>query len=122
MSDPLSRGVFAIMLGVSDLERSTRFYEQTLQRPIRFRAGDSIVFVDAGPVMIGLNATLGSQRRPLAGATEIVFAVESVTTAHRDLCDRAAICVVEPRPVTEKDWSATFADPDGHFLTLFGPE
>jgi catechol 2,3-dioxygenase-like lactoylglutathione lyase family enzyme len=115
-------GVSIIMLGVSDLDRSTRFYEQTLGRPVRFRAGDAIVFVDGGPIMIGLNASLGSQRNPIAGATEVVFSVDSVKASHRALLDRAAVCIIEPRHVTEKDWAATFADPDGHFLTLFGPE
>jgi len=122
MSDSLTNGVSIVMLGVTDLERSTRFYELTMERPVRFRAGDSIVFVDAGAIMIGLNTALGEHRRPLAGATELVFSVASVAASHRVLTDRAAVCITPPRRVTDKDWTATFADPDGHYLTLFGPE
>jgi len=28
----------------------------------------------------------------------------------------------EPRPVTGDRWAANFRDPDGHLLSIFGPE
>jgi catechol 2,3-dioxygenase-like lactoylglutathione lyase family enzyme len=119
---PTLNGVSYVMLGVTDLERSTRFYEQTLGRPVRFKAGDSLVFFDAGPIAIGLNAALAATRRPVAGAMELVFAVESVKATYRELCDKGITFVAEPRQTTATEWAATFPDPDGHFLTVFGPE
>jgi predicted enzyme related to lactoylglutathione lyase len=110
------------MLGVTDMERSVRFYEETLGRKVLFRAGDGLVFVDGGSVAIGLNKGLAASRQPVAGAMEIVFKVEAVKPAARALAGKGVRCVTEPRPVTDKDWAATFADPDGHYLTLFGPE
>ena len=41
--------------------------------------------------------------------------------AWRDLVAKGVTFVSEPRQATDKDWVATFTDPDGHFLTLFGP-
>ena len=115
-------GLSHVMLGVTDLPRSLRFYETTLGLKVLFRAGDGLVFLDAGQVGIGLNAGLASVRQPIAGAVELVFAVGSVKAAHRALAAEGVIFVTEPRQATEKEWVATFADPDGHLLTLFGPE
>ena len=117
---PTGSGVSYVMLGVTDVERSTRFYEQTLERPVRFKA-DALVFIDAGPITIGLNKGLADRRQPVAGAMELVFAVDSVRASFRDLAAKGVRFVVEPRQATDKEWVATFADPDGHYLTLFGP-
>ena len=111
-----------IMIGVTDMARSRAFYEQTLGRKVMFAAdGDAFVFIDGGPVMIGLNKGLSSRRPHIAGATEIVFAVDNVKQTFRDLSSKGVAFVAEPRQATDKDWVATFADPDGHYLTLFGP-
>jgi catechol 2,3-dioxygenase-like lactoylglutathione lyase family enzyme len=110
------------MLGVTDVERSTRFYEQTLGRKVLFRAGDGLVFVDGGTVAIGLNQGLAAARQPVAGAVELVLSVGNVTATHRELTGKGVIFITEPRQATDKDWVATFGDPDGHLLTLFGPK
>jgi catechol 2,3-dioxygenase-like lactoylglutathione lyase family enzyme len=113
-------GVTYVMLGVTDLERSTKFYEQTLGRPVRFRT-EGLVFIDGGAITIGLNTGLAAKRQPVAGATELVFAVDDVKAACRALEAKGIEFAIEPRQATEKEWVATFADPDGHYLTLFGP-
>ena len=109
-----------IMLGVTDLDRSTRFYTDTLGRPLKFRV-ENLVFIDAGSIVIGLNTGLAQRRQPVAGAMEIVFSVDSVKAAHKALAAKGVPFIVEPRQATDKDWSATLTDPDGHYLTLFGP-
>ena len=114
-------GIGYVMLGVTDMDRSTKFYEQTLGRRLVFRAEDSLAFFDGGSIMIGLNTGLAARRQPVAGASELVFKVDSVKPAWRTLKDHGVVFVTEPRQATDKDWTATFMDPDGHYLTLFGP-
>ena len=110
------------MLGVSDMKRSLAFYEETLGRPVRFRVDDSLVFLDGGAVMIGLSTGLAKVRQPAAGAMEVVFSVGGVRPASQRLRDKGIEVVREPRVATPNgDWTATFADPDGHYVTLFGP-
>jgi predicted enzyme related to lactoylglutathione lyase len=108
------------MLGVADLARSLAFYERTLGRSVRFRT-EGIAFIDGGAITLGLSTDLSRFRQPLAGAVEIVFAVPDVTRAWRDLADKGVTFMREPRQVTPTEWAATFADPDGHLLSLFGP-
>jgi predicted enzyme related to lactoylglutathione lyase len=108
------------MLGVTDVGRSTTFYEQTLGRVVRFKT-DGLAFIDGGPIGIGLSADLGRARLPVAGAMEVVFSVPDVGSAWRGLSAKGATFIREPHQVTEKEWAATLVDPDGHYLTLFGP-
>lgn len=120
MATQTGSGVSHIMLGVADVARSIMFYEQTLGRGVRFKT-DGIAFIDAGAITIGLSAELGRFRQPVAGAVEIVFAVPDVNRAWRDLVGKGVSVVREPHQVTPTDWAATFQDPDGHLLSLFGP-
>ena len=69
----------------------------------------------------GMFGSLATARHPVAGAVELVFSVGNVTAAHRELTGKGVIFITEPRQATDKDWVATFGDPDGHLLTLFGP-
>jgi catechol 2,3-dioxygenase-like lactoylglutathione lyase family enzyme len=120
LANETGSGISHVMLGVTDVERSTKFYEETLGRPVRFKT-DGLVFIDAGSITIGLNRGLANLRQPVAGAMELVFAVASVRESFRALRAKGVSFVVEPRQATDKEWVATFADPDGHYLTLFGP-
>jgi predicted enzyme related to lactoylglutathione lyase len=52
----------------------------------------------------------------------VVFSVPNVRRAWRELTDKGVNVVREPRQVTPAEWAATFADPDGHLLSVFGPE
>lgn len=121
MAGDLAKGVAYIMLGVSDLDRSVTFYRDTLELPLQFQH-EGLAFFSAGPVTLMLNVGAGKVRTPIAGAVELVFAVESVKAAWRNLAAKGASFFREPRQVTEKDWSAVMTDPDGHFLSVFGPE
>lgn len=122
MSDTVAGGVTYVMLGVTDMARAVAFYEGTLGRRVVFRVQDELTFLDGGPVMIGLNAALAKLRTPVAGATEIVLSSPAVKAATRSLQASGVTVVREPRQATPQgDWSATIADPDGHYLTLFGP-
>ena len=72
--------------------------------------------------MLMLNGGLRRPNGPLAGAMEIVVGVESVIESHKQLLDRGCTFINEPREVTPGSWASTFSDPDGHWLTLFGPK
>lgn len=110
-----------IALGVSDVATSVAFYRDKAGFDLQNQF-ESIAFFSAGPVMLMLNGGLKRPDRPLAGAAEIVVAAESVTASHRLLMERGCSFVNEPREVTPGSWAVTFSDPDGHWLTLFGPK
>ena len=85
-----------IGLGVSDLPRSVAFYRDTLGLSLQFQHG-GLAFFGAGPVTLMLSLEIGKARTPLAGAIEVVFAVDGVKPAwrrlaakRRDLRPRAA--------------------------------
>jgi predicted enzyme related to lactoylglutathione lyase len=110
-----------IALGVTDLSKSVAFYRDMAGFDLQNQF-ESFAFFSAGPVMVMLNSGLRRPDRPLAGAMEIVVAADSVTAAHRQLIDKGCSFVNEPREVTPGSWASTFTDPDGHWLTLFGPK
>jgi predicted enzyme related to lactoylglutathione lyase len=52
----------------------------------------------------------------------VVFGVESVRATHDMLSKRGVAFINEPRIVDGTNWAANFNDPDGHLLSIFGPE
>ena len=110
-----------IALGVSDLSESIAFYRDKAGFGLQNQFG-SLAFFSAGPVTLMLNEGLCRPDAPLAGAVEIVMAVESVTASQRQLLEQGCNFINQPREVTPGSWAATFTDPDGHWLTLFGPQ
>lgn len=115
----LSR-VANVMLGTTDLARSVAFYHQTLGLDIRFES-PGFAFLDGGGVTLVLSEAHARLADPVAGGTEIVFAVDDVTAAHAGLTARGVEFLSEPRNVTGDQWAANFRDPDGHLLSVFGP-
>lgn len=110
-----------IVLGVTDLSRSVSFYRETLELALSGESGGLALF-DVGGLTLMLNPALVDPDVPVAGATEVVFAVGSVSAGHRVLEQRGCEFIRKPRVVTPGIWAATFLDPDGHKLTLLGPE
>src|SRR5262245_1672553 len=109
-----------IVLGVSDLQKSVAFYRDKAGFDLQNQF-EALAFFSAGPITLMLNGGLRRSGGSLAGAMEIVVSAESVTAAHRHLVERGCSFINEPREVTPGSWAATFSDPDGHWLTLFGP-
>ena len=72
--------------------------------------------------MLCLSEPLAKSSRQKIGATEVVFQVENVRAAYQALRDRGVPFFIEPRNVTGSMWAANFTDPDGHKLSIFGPE
>ncbi|MBZ5609786.1 MAG: VOC family protein [Acidobacteriia bacterium] len=121
MSEPfrLSK-IGVIMLGVADLEKSVPFYRDRLGLKLSGQF-EGFAFFDAGVPLV-LNTGLVKATGRGAGATEVVFAVEHVRAAYEALRQQGVEFANEPRVVSGANWAANFSDPDGHFLSVFGPE
>ncbi len=115
----LSR-VSTIVLGVTSIPESVAFYGETLGLEVSGQS-EGLAFVSLSGLTLMLSADLGKAFRPIAGATELVFPVASVTSAYDRLNQRGCKFLNQPREVTPGSWAATFSDPDGHKLTVFGP-
>jgi predicted enzyme related to lactoylglutathione lyase len=108
-----------ILLGVGSLAKSIPFYRDVVEFELRHSAG-GFAFLGAGAITVALSEELGRQIQPRRGALEIILPVDSVEADYDRLHTRATF-VNQPHEVTPGTWAATFSDPDGHLLTLFGP-
>lgn len=113
--------ITSIMLGVRDLNASLEFYRDKLGLRVKMQE-PQLALLDAGPVTLGLSPGHVRLAPQVNGATEVVFHVENVRAARQALIDRGVSFMTEPRQVTPVDWAAHFRDPDGHLLSIFGPE
>lgn len=116
----LSR-IATVMLGVRDLKTSLDFYNGKLGLGIKMQE-PQIALLNAGPITLGLSPGHVRLAPQVNGATEVVFQVENVRAARQALMDRGIAFMNEPSQVTPTEWAAHFRDPDGHLLSIFGPE
>ena len=121
MSDFRLTQINNVMLGTTDLARSLAFYRDTLGLAVQFEM-PGFVFLHAGGVTLSLSEAHAKLATPVAGGTEVVFGVADVTAAHEALRARGVEFLNAPRNVTGDQWAANFRDPDGHLLSVFGPE
>ena len=121
MSDFRLTQINNVMLGTTDLARSLAFYRDTLGLAVQFEML-GFVFLHAGGVTLSLSEAHAKLATPVAGGTEVVFGVADVTAAHEALRARGVEFLNAPRNVTGDQWAANFRDPDGHLLSVFGPE
>ena len=110
-----------VMLGVQDLARSAAFYRDTLGLSVQMEI-PGFTFLDGGGVTLALSQPLARATGQAAGATEVVFSVEDVTAAYEALRANGVTFTQAPRNVVGSNWAANFQDPDGHRLSIFGPE
>ncbi|QOY87733.1 VOC family protein [Paludibaculum fermentans] len=120
-NENLPSTVSLVMFGVDNLARSVAFYRDVVSLPLR-SSSEEFTFFAAGPVTLALSVPLGRAVQPRAGAMELVFSVHGVLASFAALKDRGCRFVQEPREVSPGSWAATFTDPDGHRLTIFGPK
>jgi catechol 2,3-dioxygenase-like lactoylglutathione lyase family enzyme len=117
---PLNKVGF-VMLGASDLDASMEFYRDRLGMEVANRNDEFVFLKTTGVTLIlnkGLTKTLGKQ----AGPVEIVFSVDHVQGAYQELKSHGVEFRNTPRAVAGPMWAADFRDPDGHALSIFGPE
>ena len=110
-----------IMLGVSDPEKSIAFYRDQLGMKLSMQF-EGFAFFEAGGVTLVLSKGLTQATGKGAGATEVIFSVEHVRAAVDALRGQGIEFTHEPRVVSPGNWAANFRDPDGHLLSVFGPE
>lgn len=110
-----------VMLGATNTARSIAFYRDKLGLALKGQ-NEGFAFLDGGGVTLCLSESLARVSNPVAGATEVVFSVGDVRAAHEALRARGVEFTHEPRTVTGPMWAANFTDPDGHKLSIFGPE
>ena len=111
-----SGGNLTIM--VSDMERSIRFYTETLGLPLKFRAGNEWAEVDGPGVAIGLHPAGGHAPTGPGGGMSLGLQVADI---------EAALAALKSRGVDfPSGWHqsgdlklAEFGDPDGTQLYLF---
>jgi catechol 2,3-dioxygenase-like lactoylglutathione lyase family enzyme len=123
MNDSVYRvpAISMIMLGVRDMEKSVSFYRDRLGLTLRQQFPGFAMF-DAGAVTLVLSEALAEGALKVAGATEVIFSVEDVRAGTEALMKQGVGFSHEPHQVNGPMWAANFPDPDGHLLTLFGPE
>lgn len=110
-----------IMLGVKDLNASLEFYTKVLGLSLKMQS-PVLALLDAGQITLGLSPGHLRLAPQPAGATEVVFHVSSVRNTQKQLAGRGVAFLSEPGQATATEWVAHFRDPDGHLLSLFGPE
>ena len=114
--------VSMISLGVKDMARSIQFYSETLGLPLLGKPG-VVTLLKAGDLTIALNEPLGrAAGDAVVGAAEIIFPAESVAALQEDMAKRGCNFIAGPHEVSTGLWAATFTDPDGHKLTILGPQ
>ena len=113
--------ISAIMLGVRDLPQALAFYKEKLGLKVIMQEPQQAL-LQCGTVMLGLSRGHAHAAPHVAGATEVVFQAEGVRAAHEALTAHGVPFATEPHQVTPAEWVAHFRDPDGHLLSIFGPE
>lgn len=111
----------AVMLGVQDLARAVSFYRDKLALTVKEQI-PGFAFLDGGGVTLALSEPLARNSPAMVGATEVVFSVDDVRGAYEALRERGVQFTQEPRNVVGPMWAANFQDPEGHRLSVFGPE
>lgn len=109
-----------IMLGTSDMEASVAFYKDILGLDFTGAHGP-FAFFNGGGVTLALNPALGTPSDEKS-SVEVVFSVDHVKEAYDHLKERGVAFRIEPRNVAGPMWATDFRDPDGHTLSIFGPE
>ncbi len=122
MPDDVKLGqITTVLLGVQDVKRSLEFYRDKLGLAVR-ALFEGFAFLDTGATTLVLSEGLARALQKGAGATEVVFAVDGVRDTYEGLRDKGVEFVNEPRVISGTQWGVNVRDPDGHILSLMGPE
>jgi predicted enzyme related to lactoylglutathione lyase len=117
--DLMLKGVAAVWLPVTDMDRAVAFYGETLGFDVKERDSDWSA-LDANGLMLGLNGS--PQESPHGdGGAAVAFQPQGEL---EDEVERLKGAGVEfPDGISEHPWGriVTFKDPDGNDLQLYAP-
>lgn len=116
-----------VVLFVTDLERATRFYRDTLGLPMQFEDEASAFFnletvsllllsIDGAHDLLSRDAV--AAQRPAGATSQLVAFVEDVDATYHDLVSKGVEFVREP---VDRHWglrTAHFRDPDGNIWEI----
>jgi uncharacterized protein len=113
-----------ITLGVSDLDRSVKFYRDGLGLPTTYKAGEGIAFFQLSGAWLALypyealalDAVLPTGRSPFGGVT-LANNVHDRAEADAVIAQALAAGAALLKPAADTSWggySGYFADPDGY--------
>ena len=109
-----------LLIPVTDLERGTAYYRDTLGLTFLFSAPPQMSFFMAGTVrlLVGVPEQAGTAQR----GSMIYFKVPDIHATHAALTARGVKFFAEPhlvhRAATYELWLCEFRDPDGNQLAL----
>lgn len=108
-----------VAVPVTDVERATAFYRDTLGMRFLFAAPPGLAFFDLGGVRLMLDGPAGAQ----AGNSSVLYyRVADLPSAFGTLSERGVRFEREPHLVAKLPdhelWMAFFHDPDGNLLAL----
>ena len=106
-----------VTLMVSDMERSVRFYSNTLGLKVKARYGDHFAQIESPGTIIALHpATKGGPKPGESGSISIGFSVDDLDKATAELTKKGVIFSGTTDDAQVR--LAFFADPDGNPLYL----
>ncbi len=119
-SDEHGQHAMGIMLIVSDLARSLRFYQGLLDfEAVDTTSGGAVLAYGGGRILLRQVADMSPVDRRVV---HLHVQVPDVEAAYRELRARGVEFVHRPRVMSRGDklelWAATFRDPDGHAIAL----
>jgi lactoylglutathione lyase len=110
------RQIDYVMVTVSDMTRSVRFYRDKLGIPLRFESPDWTEF-ETGATTLALHGggkTGAKSSEPIAGTSSIGFYVEDLDQKYYELKAKGVVFVMPPtRREEERIRLAVCIDPDG---------
>ena len=112
------QGFHTIVLQVSDLARSIKFYEAALGLEFA-RQSDRAAQARVGPSALLLHVEYETLPDPRGAGVHINFSVDDAQDHRAQLHARG----LSPGPVSSKPWGSQFTltDPDGYVLEFLGP-
>jgi catechol 2,3-dioxygenase-like lactoylglutathione lyase family enzyme len=116
-------GLRYVMLASSDIERSITFYRDKLGLELVERTREEFAHFACGNAEIVVTTVLRNMLRDdVRYPMEIVLGVGSVAQAYDELRERGVTFLKPPGQIRPDGWATNCKDPDGYFVSIYGPQ